>query len=168
VKFWWIQPLARALVALGLPLLVPALITVLIWALPGNPAEIICPPSICTGGEELAARWNLDQGPWGFYTEWVSSALQFEFGDSWRVLTGKPVLELMQQTIPNTLLLIVLALIPITVGSVLGAFQKPSKRWDSVLVFLNVWPVVVLALLAAAIVELNFAGADDDGLGYWV
>jgi ABC-type dipeptide/oligopeptide/nickel transport system permease component len=37
-----------------------------------------------------------------------------------------------------------------------------------VLVFLNVWPVVVLALLAAAIVELNFAGADDDGLGYWV
>jgi ABC-type dipeptide/oligopeptide/nickel transport system permease component len=140
----------------------------MIWSLPGDPVEIICPPSICTGGEELAARWNLDQGPWGFYTEWVSSALQFEFGDSWRVLTGKPVLELMQQTIPNTFLLIVLALIPITVGSVLGAFQKPSKRWDSVLVFLNVWPVVVLALLAAAIVELNFAGADDDGLGYWV
>ena len=168
MKFWWIQPLARAIVALALPLLVPALITVMIWSLPGDPVEIICPPSICTGGEELAARWNLDQGPWGFYTEWVSSALQFEFGDSWRVLTGKPVLELMQQTIPNTLLLIVLALIPITVGSVLGAFQKPSKRWDSVLVFLNVWPVVVLALLAAAIVELNFAGADDDGLGYWV
>jgi ABC-type dipeptide/oligopeptide/nickel transport system permease component len=140
----------------------------MIWSLPGDPVEIICPPSICTGGEELAARWNLDQGPWGFYTEWVSSALQFEFGDSWRVLTGKPVLELMEQTIPNTLLLIVLALIPITVGSVLGAFQKPSKRWDSVLVFLNVWPVVVLALLAAAIVELNFAGADDDGFGYWV
>ncbi len=168
MKFWWIQPLARAVVAIGLPLLVPGLITALIWALPGNPAEIICPPSICTGGEELAARWHLDKGPWSFYGHWVSSALQLDFGDSWRVLTGKPVIELMTQTIPNTLLLIVLALIPITAGSMLGAFQKPSKKWDSVLVFLSVLPVVVLALVAAAIVELNFAGAGEDGLGYWV
>jgi len=168
VKYWWIQPSARALVAVALPLLVPALITALIWSLPGNPAEIICPPSICTGGEELAARWHLDQGPWAFYGHWMSSALQLDFGDSWRVLTGRPVIELMAQTIPNTLILIGFALIPITAGSVLGAFQQPSKRWDSVLVFLSVLPVVVLALLAAAIVELNFAGSGDDGLGYWV
>ncbi len=168
MKFWWIQPLARAVVAIGLPLLVPGLITALIWALPGNPAEIICPPSICTGGEELAARWHLDKGPWSFYGHWVSSAMQLDFGDSWRVLTGKPVIELMSQTIPNTLLLIALALVPITVGSVVGAFQKPSKRWDPALVFLSVLPVVVLALVAAAVVELNFAGAGEDGLGYWV
>ena len=168
MKFWWIQPLARAIVAFALPLLVPALITAMIWALPGNPAEIICPPSICTGGEELAARWNLDKGPLGFYSHWISSALKFDFGDSWRVLTGKPVLELMHQTIPNTLLLIALALIPITAGSVLGAFQQPSKRWDPLLVFLGVLPVVVLALLAAAVVEINFAGAEDEGLGYWM
>lgn len=167
MKLWWIQPLARAIVAVALPLSVPALITVLIWALPGNPAEIICPPSICTGGEELAARWHLDEGPIGFYTHWVSSALTFDFGPSWRVLTGKPVLELMTQTIPNTLLLILLALIPITVGSVVGAFQKPAKVWDPLLVFLGVLPVVALALLAAAVVEINFAGAGDDGLGYW-
>ena len=160
--------MARAIVAFALPLLVPALITAMIWALPGNPAEIICPPSICTGGEELAARWNLDKGPLGFYSHWVGSAFQLDFGDSWRVLTGKPVLELMRQTIPNTLLLIVLALIPITLGSTLGAFQQPSKRWDPLLVFLNVLPVVVLALLAAAVVEINFPGAEDEGLVYWI
>mgnify|MGYP001381564837 CR=1 FL=1 len=160
--------MARATVAFALPLLVPALITAMIWALPGNPAEIICPPSICTGGEELAARWNLDKGPFEFYTHWVSSAVQLDFGDSWRVLTGKPVIELMLLTIPNTLLLIGLALIPITLGSTLGAFQQPSKRWDPLLVFLNVLPVVVLALLAAAVVEINFAGAEDEGLGYWM
>ena len=56
-------------------------------------------------------------------SHWIGSAVQFDFGDSWRVLTGKPVLELMKQTIPNTLLLIVLALIPITAGSVLGCFS---------------------------------------------
>ena len=168
MKFWWIQPLARAIVALALPLLVPACITALIWALPGNPAEIICPPSICTGGDELAARWHLDQGPLGFYGHWVSSAWHLDFGDSWRVLTGKPVLELMQQTIPNTMLLIFMALIPITIGSVMGAFQQPSKKWDPLLVMVGIFPVVVLALLAAAVVELNFAGTDDDGLGYWM
>ena len=63
----------------------------MIWALPGNPAEIICPPSICTGGEELAKDDGiLDKGPFGFYVHWISSALQFDFGDSWRVLTGSP------------------------------------------------------------------------------
>ena len=50
----------------------------------------------------------------------------------------------------------------------MGAFQQPSKRWDPLLVFLSVLPVVVLALLAAAVVELNFAGAGDEGLGYWM
>ena len=106
MKLWWIQPLARGVVALALPLFVPACITVLMWALPGDPAEIICPPSICTGGDELAQRWHLDKGAWGFYTHWITAALQLDFGDSWRVLTGKPVLDLMKQTIPNTLLLI--------------------------------------------------------------
>jgi len=167
VKLWWIQPLARAVVAVALPLSVPALITILIWALPGNPAEIICPPSLCTGGEELAARWHLNEGPMAFYFHWVSNVMSLDFGQSWRVLTGKPVQELMVQTIPNTLLLIGLALIPVTLGSVMGAFQKPAKVWDPLLVSLGVLPVVALALLAAAVVELNFAGASEDGLGYW-
>ena len=73
----------------------------------------------------------------------------------------------MQQTIPNTLLLIMLALIPITVRSVFGAFQRPSNV-GTLLLFLSVLPVVVLALLAAAVVELNFAGSEDEGLGYWM
>ena len=164
MKLWWIQPLARALVAVALPLSVPALITILIWALPDNPAEIICPPSLCTGGEELAARWHLNEGPMAFYFHWISNAMSLDFGQSWRVLTGKPVQELMVQTIPNTLLLIGLALIPVTLGSLLRAFQKPAKVWDPLLVFLGVLPVVALALLAAAVVGMNFAGASEDGL----
>jgi ABC-type dipeptide/oligopeptide/nickel transport system permease component len=167
VKIWWIQPLVRIIVALMLPFLVPLCITLLIWALPGDPAEIICPPSICTGGEELAARWNLDQGPISFYLHWVSSALVGDFGESWRVLTGKKVLELMLQTIPSTMLLIVFALLPITMGALLGAFQKPDKKWDPLLSLLGVIPVVVLALLASAVVELRFGGDSYEGIGFW-
>ena len=133
-----------------------------------NPAEIFVHRVFVLVAKNLQHAGILDKGPLGFYTNWIGSALQFDFGDSWRVLTGKPVLELMTQTIPNTLLLILLALIPITVGSVLGAFQRPSKRWDPALLFLSVLPVVVLALLAAAVVELNFAGTEDEGLGYWI
>ena len=113
---------------------------------------------MCTGGEELAARWHLNEGPMAFYFHWISNAMSLDFGQSWRVLTGKPVQELMVQTIPNTLLLIGLALIPVTLGSLLGAFQKPAKVWDPLLVFLGVLPVVALALLAAAVV-VDFAGA---------
>ena len=76
-----------------------------------------------------------------------------------------PVLELMMEKIPNTLLLIALSLIPVTFGSVWGHFKQIS--WDPLLVFIGVLPVVALALLAAAIVEINFAGAGEEGLGYW-
>lgn len=167
MKYWWIQPLARSIVAIALPLMVPACITMLMWSLPGDPAEIICPPSICTGGAELAERWHLHEGAWGFYTHWVSNAMQLNFGDSWRVLTGAKISELMTQTMPNTLLLIALALIPITIGSILGAFEKPPKKYDAILLAIGVVPVVVLALVVAAFVELRFGGSAETGLGYW-
>jgi len=155
------------IVAFTLPFLVPALITILIWSLPGDPAEIICPPSICTGGEELAKRWHLDQGPLGFYSYWISAAVMGNFGDSWRVLTGEKVSTMMLQTIPSTLLLIGLSLIPVSLGAIVGSMQKPDKRWDPLLSLLGVLPVVVLALLASAMVELRFGGDSYDGIGYW-
>ena len=154
-------------VAVLLPLLVPACITLLIWSLPGDPAEIICPPSICTGGEELAQRWNLDKGPLGFYFHWISSAIVGDFGNSWRVLTGKEVSVLIQEKMPSTLLLIALSLIPISLGAFLGALRRPQKRWDPVLSVLGVLPMVVLALLASAMVELRFGGDSYDGIAYW-
>ena len=39
MKRWWAQPLVRAVVALALPFAVPAIITLLIWALPGSPVS---------------------------------------------------------------------------------------------------------------------------------
>ena len=67
VAHWWQrQP--------QLPLLVPWLITLALFKLPGDLAELICPRLFCAGTETLAASLHLDEGPLGFYSVWMSSA----------------------------------------------------------------------------------------------
>ncbi len=159
MKRWWLRPAVRILAALSLPLVVPAVITQLIWALPGDPASIICPPATCgSSSAALAAHWHLDGTPWEFFSAWLSSAVQGDFGRSWRLLQGVPVSELLLESIPNTLLLIALALIPISIGVVGAISEKIPAKMDSVLHLIGVVPAVVLALLAAAIVELSLGG----------
>ena len=53
---------------MALPLLVPAIITTVIWSLPGDPASIICPPE--SSGTEVLARTDLIKDRYIFYN-WV-------------------------------------------------------------------------------------------------
>ena len=85
MQTWWIRPAVRAGAALLLPVAVPALIAGIIWALPGDPAALICPPEICSGTEELARRWRLDGGPMEFFIHWLSQVSEGDFGRSWRL-----------------------------------------------------------------------------------
>lgn len=168
MKAWWIRPGVRVLAALLLPLLVPAIITVLIWALPGDPAEIICPPSTCGGTSELAARWHLDQGPWSFFTRWVSEALTGEFGMSWRLEQGLPVAALLIESIPVTVKLVLLALVPIVIGVVGAATGMIPPRADGVFATVGLVPALVFALLGSAAVVVKFgASAFSDDANVW-
>ncbi|MBN1335790.1 MAG: ABC transporter permease subunit [Deltaproteobacteria bacterium] len=162
MKRWWAQPLVRVLVALALPAAVPALITALIWLLPGDPASIICPPEICGGTDGLAARWNLDRGPVHFYRSWVSGALAGDMGNSWRVLQGVPVRQLLDAAVPNTVLLILLATTPLLLASVAAGVGWLPRRLDPAFQAMGLVPAVVLALVAAAAVLLRY-GADAHG-----
>ena len=87
MSLWWVRTLVRLVVALLLPLSVPCIIVYLIWALPGDPASLICPPELCPNTDALAARWNLDQGPWHFFASWLGAAME---GDSaaWAPVLG--------------------------------------------------------------------------------
>lgn len=162
MKAWWIRPGVRLLAAALLPLAVPLVITLFIWALPGDPAEIICPPEQCGGTAELAARWNLDRGAWGFYTSWIGDALQGEFGRSWRVHTGEPLARMLAESIPSTLKLLAIAAGLMVLGAVGAASNLLPRRLDPVFSAVGLVPAVVLALVAAAQVELAY-GADSFG-----
>ncbi|MED5369416.1 MAG: ABC transporter permease subunit [Myxococcota bacterium] len=156
MKRWWIRPLIRLISALLLPLAVPAVITAFIWALPGDPASIVCPPEICGGTEELARAWHLDQGAWAFYKHWLAGALQGDFGNSWRMQTGFPVADLLWESVPRTAALVGLAFIPLLLGAV-GAATRAIPKWvDNALSAVGLVPAVVLALLAAAWVTLEY------------
>lgn len=162
MKAWWLRPIIRLMAAFSLPLAVPAVITALIWALPGDPAEIICPPARCGGTAVLAARWNLNAGPWHFYTGWVSSALEGDFGRSWRVQQGESVAVLLQEAIPTTATLLLLTCIPILLGAALGATGWLPKKVDNVLSGIGTVPAVIFSLLLAARVEIAYGAESFD------
>jgi len=150
LKRWWVRPLVRTVAALALPVAVPLLLTLLLWALPGDPASIVCPPENCTGTEALAERWNLHRGPMHFFSAWMSNAAGGELGNSWRMQAGVPVSDLVKESIPNTLALIGLAFIPILLGTVLAALDAIHRRLDPILHLMGLFPAVILAVIAAA------------------
>jgi peptide/nickel transport system permease protein len=160
---WWVRPLVRFLAAVVLPLAVPAVITGALWILPGDPAEIICPPGICTGTEELAHRWGLDEGPVNFYLSWLGSAMSGEFGNSWRVAQGFPVYDLLFESLPTTAALVALALIPILLGSGLAVLGWMPKQLDVVWQSVGLIPAVILALVFAAVVQINYGALSHEG-----
>ncbi len=155
--------MVRLVAALGLPFAVPAVITAVLWALPGHPAEIICPPGICDGTEALAERWNLHLGPWHFYSTWVSHALQGEFHNSWRVQQGFPVADLIWESLPATAKLVGLAMVPLILGSIAAALGWLHQRLDTLWQVLGLVPAVILALFFAAQVEIEFGALSYDG-----
>lgn len=160
---WWLRPAVRVAVALVLPAAVPAIITMLIWALPGDPASIICPPQSCGGGAALAVRWNLASGPWHFFTTWIQAAIAGDFGNSWRLQQGVPVRDLLSDAIPTTLTLLSLALIPMVLATLGAATGFVSARAQRVLQATGLVPALVLALIFAAIIEISFGAMSFEG-----
>jgi ABC-type dipeptide/oligopeptide/nickel transport system permease component len=150
--------MVRLFAALMLPAAVPAILTALIWALPGDPAEIICPRASCEATDALAARWHLDEGAWGFYSHWARGALAGEFGMSWRVLQGVPVNEMLGGAVPTTLLLLAAALVPVIAGAVGAGTGFLPRRADAPLQVAGLVPAVIFALFFAAVVALRFGG----------
>lgn len=162
---WWTRPLVRLLAAAALPVAVPGIITALIWALPGDPAEIICPPELCAGTAELAQRWNLDGGPWAFYTGWLRAASHGDFGSSWRVLQGESVRALLNEAVPTTAVLLAAAFVPVLLAAIAGASGRVPRRVTPAFTLFGLVPAVVLALLAAAAVELRLGADSFDDVG---
>lgn len=157
------RPLVRLVAAVLLPLLVPAIITGALWALPGDPASIICSPEQCAEGyAELARKWRLDSGPAYFYLHWLMDAARLDFGRSWRIMAGSPVYDEILVAGPITLALLVLSITPLTIGTVMAAFNWVPRWLQGVYQALGMVPAVIPALLAAAFVEIYFGVTFDE------
>ncbi len=139
-----------------LPLMVPAIITGLIWALPGDPASLICPPSQCRGTQALAERWNLDAGPVNFFMGWLQDAVVLDFGRSWSAFQGMDVGTLLAEAIPVTCLLVSLSSIWTFTGVFGAATGWINRRLDPLVQTSGMIPVLVLALVGAAVVDLTY------------
>lgn len=165
---WWIRPLVRVIAAILLPLVVPLVIAEIMWALPGDPIEILCPPGQCTGQETLAKQWCMDGGPIGFYQCWLANAVHGDFGKSIRVLTGMPVADLLWGSLGTTSILVLLGLLPVVVLSALASANLLPRRLDGLWQALGLIPAVILALLFAAYVEISYGAQSNEGWPAWL
>ncbi len=158
MRLWWVRTLVRLVVAVGLPFAVPCIIVYLIWSLPGDPASIICPPEMCPNTEALAARWNLDQGPWHFFTSWWQSALEGDFGRSWRLEPGTQVADRVFESIGPTVALVALAALLNGLGALGALTGLLSRRFHPLIQVVGLVPALVLALVASAAITLGWVG----------
>lgn len=158
---WWIRPLVRFIAALSLPVLVPAIITMIIWGLPGDPATTICPPVTCPDQARalLIEKYSLTD-PISFLQSWLGQAFFLDFGRSPVAFAGFEVSELLAASIPNTALVMLIALVPILFGTSGAAFGFLPKRLDGLLQAIGIVPAVLLALFAVAALTINFGPSD--------
>lgn len=167
---WWIRPLVRLIAACLLPLVVPAVVTLILWLLPGDPAEILCPPGVCDDEARvlLAQHLHIDQGPVGFFTNWLSNAVHGDFGRSLRAFQGITVAELLWDALPSTVLLIVSSVLLVLLFSALAALGRLPRALDSLWQGIGLVPAVILSLVFAAIVQIRYgAGSTWDLFGLW-
>lgn len=148
--------MVRAGAGLLLPFLVPAIIAMIIWGLPGDPATTICPPGTCgeTARQALIERYNLSD-PFSFLGTWLSRAVFLDFGVSPVSIAGKSVWALVATSVPNTALVMLIAFIPIMLGTVGAALSWLPRQIDAVLQTIGMVPAVIFALFVVAAITIN-------------
>jgi ABC-type dipeptide/oligopeptide/nickel transport system permease component len=151
----------RATAALSLPFLVPAIITMIIWGLPGDPASTLCPPVTCPteAREALVTSYSLED-PFSFLGAWLSRAVVLDFGRSPVAYAGMEVSDLLASSVPNTTIVMLIALVPILLGTFGAAFSVLPKQLDPILQAVGVVPAVLFALFVVAALTINFGPSD--------
>jgi peptide/nickel transport system permease protein len=115
--------LKRTLQAIPTLLGASTLIFILMHAAPGDPTSIYLRPDIDPAViEQMRKNLGLDQPVHVQYVRWLSSFAQGDFGYSFS--QKRPILDIIKDTLPNTLVLSGIALVIIfAVGVVIGTIQ---------------------------------------------
>lgn len=127
--------LRRVLIAIPLLIGITALLFVLMQKVPGGPLAVYGanPHMHAADRARLIHAMGLDLPMHQQYFKWLLSAVQGDLGHS--LFTGRPVLEMIAERTPNTLVLMgISTLISLIVGVALGVFSaiKPYSKFDYV------------------------------------
>jgi peptide/nickel transport system permease protein len=147
----------RLIAAVLLPFVVPLAITFVLWAMPGDPATNLCPESLCSeeGRQELVEHWHMESAT-SFYTAWLGRAVVGDFGHGIAYQQGETVSVLLWRSLPNTSLVVLIALCPIFIGTALVAMGWIRPSFDPLWQVLGAPPAVILALFAVAVIVISY------------
>ena len=96
--------------------------------MPGDPASNVCPTCTPEQLDNIRAGYNMT-GPVSFYLAWLGNALTLDFGPS-AVQRGQSVGAMLASSIPNSLVVLVIALIPVltcTLAASVGWLRNASR-----------------------------------------
>ncbi|WP_458208798.1 ABC transporter permease [Haladaptatus sp. NG-SE-30] len=146
--------LKRFVIAAALTLIAVSVIFVVLRLLPGSPFE-----ALITAGnlsqeqvDEIMGMYGLDKPLWQQYLSYLKSILTFQFGYS--ILRSRPVWEVLEPKLLNTLILLVPALVTTAIlSSLLGMYVgwnrggKLEKVSIIATTFLRSTPVFITAII---------------------
>ncbi len=149
----------------GIMLLMIVLVSTIIFfmfrAMPGDPTAFVVDPSMAPEARQaLIVRYGLDGSLWDQYKVFMKDLLQFDLGNSF--FYGRPVMQIIGDRIPATLILMIAGMIiAYGIGIIGGAFMawKRGHKLESVgitfaLIFRSA-PTFWVALMAIILFSVN-------------
>ena len=146
------------------------LLSLLMWMLPGDAAQLMVPNSVAEVREAIRAETGLDRGIFGYYWKWLSDMLTGNFGAYYLNGGTRPVTDVLREALPASLLLIAYTQIVALVLSVpLGLISayKENSRFDKIvsssLFTLVSFPGFALGLILSLVFAVKLGVVDPVG-----
>lgn len=162
--------LARARQAVLVIIAVATITFALAHAAPGDPFWAIDDPQLGEAARaQLRAQWGYDQPVWSQYLRWLGNFATGDFG--WSHSRGRPVVDVLRDAVPNTLLLMIPAVVlGVLAGVAFGTWQaarhgrRGARIADAAALALASVPDFLVALAALTLVSVTLGLAPVSGM----
>ncbi|MDZ5813190.1 ABC transporter permease, partial [Halorubrum sp. AD140] len=171
----WEYFVKRLLLTVPVLFLVLSFLFVMLRMGPIDPVAAILGPE-ATGGDAQAIRdrLGLDEPLWQQYVDFITNFVTFDFGQSWVVQAGRPIIEIVMGAAPATLWLGFWSiLLPLFIGIPLGFYAglNPNSLGDYTASFGGIlWqalPNFWLSVLALAVLRQTRNGGGPFGFDWY-
>ena len=167
----FLRLLFKRLVGMGVVVVVATfLLSLLMWLLPGDPAELIAGGAPEGVINQIREEIGLNRGVFGYYWKWLSDMLTLDFGKYYLNGGTREVSEVIKATLPVSLQMIVYAQVVALLFAIpLGLISayKENSRFDrivsSTLFTMVSFPGFALALILSLIFAVQLGWVDPIG-----